>query len=264
MSPTTVGTSATFVSRHPIFTFAILPLFALLLVLGGIAYWAISGCALGEGESAVTTCSQIVDVLDSAGANSDWWVWRRGVAYAMVQQNAAAISDFDRAIRDNPKNAAAYTARGTSRMAEHDFRHALDDFNIALQLDPNPETSANLEERCRVRTALNTQLEQALADCNRALGIWRSGKCLFGCGFEPASLLLARGFVYFRQARFEEADRDFDAALRWNPNLAAALYARGLAEARLGDKAHSESDLVKARARWHSIGNDLAPFVGQQ
>jgi hypothetical protein len=48
--------------------------------------------------------------------------------------------------------------------------------------------------------------------------------------------------------RLDDATRDFGAALRRRPNLATALYGRGVARLKRGDAKGAQADVLRARA----------------
>ena len=48
-----------------------------------------------------------------------------------------SIADFDQAIKNNPKDAEAFNARGESKVYMKDYDAAEKDFNLAIQINPN-------------------------------------------------------------------------------------------------------------------------------
>ncbi len=53
---------------------------------------------------------------------------------------------------------------------------------------------------------------------------------------------------------------DYDAALDLNPKFAAALYGRGLAKQKKGDRAGADADLTAAKALRPDIAEEFAKF----
>ena len=53
---------------------------------------------------------------------------------------------------------------------------------------------------------------------------------------------------------------DYDAALRIDPSHSSALYGRGIAWSRLGDKAQSELDFARALALNGTVDRDYARY----
>jgi tetratricopeptide (TPR) repeat protein len=53
---------------------------------------------------------------------------------------------------------------------------------------------------------------------------------------------------------------DYDAAIRLNPKFAAALYGRGLAKQKKGDRAGSDADFAAAKAMRPDVAEEFAKF----
>jgi Flp pilus assembly protein TadD len=53
---------------------------------------------------------------------------------------------------------------------------------------------------------------------------------------------------------------DYSAALRFDPKLASALYGRGLARLKNGDKAGSDADISAAKTIQARIGDDFRRY----
>ncbi len=108
-------------------------------------------------------------------------------------------------------------------------------------LDTHPlkgDQATGLNSRCWLRAAANRDLNEALNDCNHALDLtWST---------PDSAILDSRGLVYLRLGRLQRAVRDYDVALKINPNISPSLYGRGLAELRLGQQAQGQKDLAAA------------------
>jgi tetratricopeptide (TPR) repeat protein len=65
-----------------------------------------------------------------------------------------------------------------------------------------------------------------------------------------------RALTLLRLGRLDEAISQYGAALKAEPRLAPALYGRGLAELKKGDKAAGDADIAAAAA--------IAPGLAQQ
>ena len=89
---------------------------------------------------------------------------------------------------------------------------------------------------CYSAAQANFDLDNALADCRRALAILP----------DAAPVLDSLGYVELRLGHFTEAIAAFDKALARSPALAPSLYGRGLARLRAGEKARGEVDLAAA------------------
>jgi tetratricopeptide (TPR) repeat protein len=92
-------------------------------------------------------------------------------------------------------------------------------------------------------------LKQALADCNEALRLMP----------DNATTLDSRAFVFLKMMLFDAAVSDYDRALRLKPNLAFALYGRGLARVKNGDPA-GEADITAAKAIQPDIAEEYRRY----
>ena len=111
------------------------------------------------------------------------------------------------------------------------------------------EQATGLNSRCWLRAAANRDLQAALEDCNRALAMRpktaaETGSLIGDSAPENPAYLDSRGLVYLRLGDLKNAIRDYDTALRAEPNMATSLYGRGLAELREGQKTQGEADLA--------------------
>jgi Flp pilus assembly protein TadD len=99
--------------------------------------------------------------------------------------------------------------------------------------------------RCEARAAAGVELDVAENACRIAVR-------------NSASSTFSRGFLRFKQGRFEEAWEDFNNAYQENDTNGFPLYGRGVAAIRLGRQAEGEADVSRARA---IEGDDLDGYV---
>lgn len=93
-----------------------------------------------------------------------------------------------------------------------------------------------LNSLCYTAATLNFDLDTALSDCQRANALLPN----YG------AILDSLGFVQLRLGRLGDAIASYDKALEATPGIAQALYGRGIARLRQGDKAKGEVDLAAA------------------
>jgi len=215
----------------------------------------------------------------------------RGMIYFMQGQLKPALQDFDAAITLRPKDVDALLARAqlllrhpgvdptrpaikatldldavsqlvgpaaSVRLTLADLYGRTGDYVTGIgQVDqwlsnhPNDQ-APGLNTRCWLRAAADQDLQEALNDCNQALGLKPLARKRTGsysraplAGDDP-SILNNRGLVYLRLGSPKEAVEDYDSALHTNPNMPTSLYGRGLAELRLGRTAQGQADLAAA------------------
>jgi len=91
---------------------------------------------------------------------------RRGSVYQAMGKTALALADFDRAIERDPRLAAAYLQRGKLRTESGDLENALADFGQLMSLKVNDAESYLNRGICLVKKGL---LNAAAADFERVL-----------------------------------------------------------------------------------------------
>jgi tetratricopeptide (TPR) repeat protein len=63
-----------------------------------------------------------------------------------------------------------------------------------------------------------------------------------------------------KMGQFDTAIDDYNSALRFEPKLASALYGRGLAKLKKGDKVGSYADISAAKKIQAKIGDDFKRY----
>jgi tetratricopeptide (TPR) repeat protein len=218
--------------------------------------------------------------------------YQRGLAYWRNGNPQLALADFDQTLKLSPSDYDAHLARAELQLdrpgaavvddldavdhlapPEADLRlhlatlygsvgqYAADAHQLDLWIQYHPQDirlPAALGLRCWARAAANVQLDQALADCSRAIHtklaashsvFWR---LTHQAPPGPGWLLRNRSLVYLRLGDLDKAIADDDAALAQIPADAGTakadpLYLRGLAELRKGLKPKGQADLAAAR-----------------
>jgi tetratricopeptide (TPR) repeat protein len=93
-------------------------------------------------------------------------------------------------------------------------------------------------------------LQAALADCHEAL---RRRP-------DDPNFLDSRGLAYLKSGRFDDAIVDYNAALLKDAKLAGALYGRGIAKTRKGDRIGGAADIDAATAINPGIAEEFAHY----
>jgi tetratricopeptide (TPR) repeat protein len=70
----------------------------------------------------------------------------------------------------------------------------------------------------------------------------------------------SRGLIHLKMGEFGAAIDDYNAALRVAPELASALFGRGLAKLKQGDAIGGKSDISTARTIQKNIGDEFARY----
>jgi Caspase domain len=153
---------------------------------------------------------------------------------------AERVRAFDARIRQNPRDAAAYSGRSQLYLNSHDYTRAMPDLDEAVRLNPNnPEVFNN---RCWARTMLG-DTARALQDCDTALRL----RSAYGDALD------SRGLIHLKRCENAEALSDYESAMRYNPAQASVRFGLGIAKLRTGDRSGNE-DIVAAKA----IKTDIA------
>lgn len=180
--------------------------------------------------------------------------FQRAQLYAYLQRYDEALRDYDAADGIAPNQAISHFGRGNIAFARGDYTQATSAFDAAQRAARLRSASGALHmtdgafsgrrfvgqsfdpSRCAARAAAGVDLDIAEQICDRAVRESNS----------DADALMARGFLRFKQQRFEQASADFTAALRARPDFAGALLGQGVSRLRSGDAAGS-ADIERAR-----------------
>jgi tetratricopeptide (TPR) repeat protein len=171
---------------------------------------------------------------------------RRGELYLAARAPDKAKADFEAATRLAPDNSELPARIGLAYGRAGLFEPAIAQLNLWITAHPKSEDMPQaLSARCWTRAVWGKELDAALADCDAAL---RKNKV--------SEVMGNRGLVLLRMGRLDDAIVQYTAAIGQQPKLAPALYGRGLAELKKGDKAKGEADIAAANA--------LAPGLAAQ
>jgi len=142
-----------------------------------------------------------------------------------------ALQLLDQAFLRSPDDIHVRHARAVEMMLAGKTEAANREFNT---LSAKDLTAAELKNMCVAKALANVALERALEECNRSLA-----------KDDRPETHDSKATVLLRQSKFDEAIKEFDAALG-NGEYAAPLYGRALAYARKGDRTKSDVDAEKA------------------
>jgi tetratricopeptide (TPR) repeat protein len=141
------------------------------------------------------------------------------------------IEDLERQ-RINIKT-AAHLFQGLSYFYRNKFPEALDQANLALQINPQCERAYNVRGGSYFGLA---EYDRAVADYKHALEI------------DPqyAGAYYNRGCVYLKTGKYERAISDFDQALKIKPKYVSAFHNRGIAHFLKGEYLWALADFNRA------------------
>lgn len=161
----------------------------------------------------------------------------RGEA-TLVADKTRALADLEAAVRLSPNDRTLPLVVASAYLRAEEYERAIALMDAWLAEHPKDEDRARvLGQRCNARAFWGQDNEKGLADCDAALKADRS-----------LIVYANRGLVLLRLGRLDEAIGQFDAAIKLEPKAPWALYGRGLAKTRKGDKAGGDADIAAALA----------------
>ncbi len=117
-----------------------------------------------------------------------------------------------------------------------------------MALHGENEWGSSLADRCWARVLLNTELRQALSDCDKVVALAPDGS--------PANEY--RGWLWLRLGEPAKALSDFDRAYAKDGNAHLALYGRAVAHERLGQAEAAAADFAKVRRTFPYVDSEAA------
>ena len=157
----------------------------------------------------------------------------RGGANLAIGDYQRANQDFDQAVQINPENENTYNNRGMSYSLLGNYQSAIRDFDKAIQI--KPDFFEAYSNRGVVYGILD-DAQHAIQDYDKAIQIKPQSEAVY----------TNRGIAYGILQNYRRAIQDFDRAIQINPEFANAYYNRGYAYHNLGDIQRALQDYDKA------------------
>ena len=172
----------------------------------------------------------------------------RAAIYSMKGNIDKAIVDLDQALELAPDHALANYNRGYANFARQDYDKAIADYTHAIKADGRMSWAYN--NRCLTRMVAGQDLAEALSDCDEALKL------------QPDNVQTreTRGFIFLKLGEKDIALREYETALRSDPDRPLALYGRGLARVAKGDVKNGETDKAAARALMPGVERQFVSY----
>jgi tetratricopeptide (TPR) repeat protein len=222
----------------------------------------VEACMNRDGNTAlprvIQACTESLD-HDIFEGNARFFLYAdRAGAYFAEGDTRHALDDYNEALNLAPNNSYVYYNRGVFYAAQSDGDAALRDFNTSIGI--NAKFVPALRQRARIYLARG-DFTDAREDYSKAINL------------EPktAALWSERGYISLRLRDYEGAVKDEAEAIRLDPKLARAYYLRGAATAfgGLGDSALNDikaavdldpslATYIKTQGKTASLG--LPPF----
>jgi S1-C subfamily serine protease/predicted TPR repeat methyltransferase len=138
----------------------------------------------------------------------------RGNAWMDKHDYEMAIQDYNLAIRLDPSGAAAYGCRGNAWFEKKDYNTAIRDYTEAIRLDPSDPAVYCFRGSA---WSMKQDYDQAIRDYDQAIRI--------DPNYAPA--YVDRGNAWFEKKDYNTAIRDYTEAIRLDPSDAAVYCFRG-------------------------------------
>ena len=146
---------------------------------------------------------------------------------------------------DPPRRLAiALNNRGVAFKAKGDFAHALQDYDLSLQLDPY---AANHYNNRGVIYRIKGDLTRAIQEYGKAIALKP----------DYIAAYYNRALAYLDKGELDNALADFNLVLRVNPYNEYALYGRGLLKQKTGDAQGAAADMAAARSTNPEIAKEF-------
>jgi tetratricopeptide (TPR) repeat protein len=219
-------------------------------------------------DGTIEHCNEVLRI-DPKDASA---YFHRGDAYRQKGNYAAATNDFDAAIQLDPKFPYAYSARGEVSGRMRAWRKAAHDFQKFTDLGPPRH---HVWKKLALLRVITGDMAGYRRICAHAAQVCRTNQdplllesLVAICGYAPQALddlepirqlaasvvkrrpkdagsLFNLGLILYRMGRFEEAVRQFEAAVKFAPEL--SIYRRRLmmAKHRLGESSETRAFLKR-------------------
>lgn len=188
---------------------------------------------------------------------------------SMLKMKGAWGDELIQKIYDPNKSlstSSQYNLRGLKKANSGDFKGAIEDFNKAIEINPNGQVYYN---RAYSKSMIK-DFNGAILDYDKTIELkYRLAKAYFERGFckdqlnnpegaiedytkaietnnKYADAYNNRAFTKLKQKNYKAAIKDFDKAIRLRPDFAAAYVNRGFAKKELGNKSGACKDWKKA------------------
>jgi tetratricopeptide (TPR) repeat protein len=199
-------------------------------------YWrAYSGRAYTRLIYLQDTAAAIADYNKaiSLAPNEPDLYYYRGLLRQELLQHARANIDFTRAILLNPDNPDYLFQRGRSRLAMQEWALAIEDFSGVLK--QLPESSSAYFYRGYAKLKLEKPID-AIEDLTASLSL-----------SETADTYYLRATAYRQTKQYQSALNDLNCALQRRPAFADAYFLRGVIKTEMGQKEEGLADATLAR-----------------
>ena len=184
----------------------------------------VAACAqVRDHDAAIAGCTRIIDDPKQKARARAAAYYNRGNAHGTKGDQAAAIADYDEAIKLEPRNAPALNNRGSARGDAGDTDAAIADFSAAIKV--NRRFASAYFNRANAYAAKG-EADRAIADYSAAIK------------YNPRNVnaYIARGALYLAGGAMPKARADMQRAAQLERKNAYAVLWRDIVERRARQK----------------------------
>lgn len=157
----------------------------------------------------------------------------RGELYAKKGEDRRAIEDFNKALEIDPEFVPALVSRGNAFVRIGAIKLAMKDYSRALEINPD---EANAHNNIGYLLFIMGEVDKGISEINRSIELNPSNSYAY----------YNRGKIYLSLKKYKLAIKDFDKALQINPRFASAYVERHIAYFKLGKYSQALKDSQKA------------------
>ena len=162
--------------------------------------------------------------------------FKTGVSKQKLKDYKGALEDYNKAIQLNPNDFNAYSNRGADKFELKDYKGAIEDYTMAIQLNLNKADNSEFYFNRGAAKASLKDYEDSITDFTKATQL----------NSDNSRAYLNRGLSKAELKDYKGSIKDFSKAIKSNPNYFAAYCNRGLSEAELKDYNKAIKDYNKA------------------
>lgn len=184
------------------------------IAMGCSSQESLNQCRSNDPDSKIAGCTALIQAGKGTPESLSTFYNNRGVAYVDKRDYAHAIQDYDVAIRLNPNLASAFYGRGEADDHTGEFDRAIQDYNEAIRLNPSFAYAYDARGRAHRNKG---EFDQAIRDYGEAIRLDPNYALAFN----------DRGDSFRSKGDYDHALQDFNEAIRLNPKLISAYGNRG-------------------------------------
>ena len=189
----------------------------------------------GDIDGAIRLCDEVINLPEKAipSKNRASAFGMRGNAYQEKGDLDRAISDFDEAIKLDPKDALVFGMRGDAYKNKGDLDRAITNYDEVIKLDPKDALAFSMRGDIYKDKG---DLDRAIANYDEAIKL------------DPkiAAISNNRGNAYEAKGNLDRAITNYDEAIKLDPKYTVAFFNRGNIYKKKGDFDRAISDLNEA------------------